>query len=124
MLPTILSIGQRRQVLMTIYLPHVLDVANYFGIANVDPTRKPLLSLLVVEVVLVPVEIKVNWKFKIEYLDALHRASTIMEPNRISRRYKWRPARCWHGVADFVPSPVDRKTRRRAHTPSDFCRPH
>ena len=119
-----MGMGQRRQVLMAIYFPHIFDVANYFGIANVEPTRKPPLHLLVVEVVPVPVEIKVKWKFKIEYLEAFHRAPTIMEPYRIIGRCKWRPARCWHGTADYVLSPVDRKTRCRAEAPSDFRRPH
>src|ERR1017187_3576668 len=119
MLLPIFSVGQCRQVLVPVHLPDVLDVSDGLGVANVQRTRKPPLSLLVVEVVLVPVEIKVNWKFKIEYLDALHRASTIMELNRISRRFNWSPARWWHGVAEFVLCPVDRKTRRRAHTPSD-----
>src|ERR1035437_1183625 len=109
---------------MAIHFPNVLNVAKYFGIANVEPTRKPQFHLLVVAVVVVPVEIKSHRKFEIEDLDTFHRVPIIMEPNRIGRGRKWGPA--WHRYdrTCLKPCPIERQHRSETAAPQDFRGPH
>src|ERR1017187_8853154 len=79
MLAFIPRVCQRRKVLVTIYFPNVLNVADFFGTANIKPTRKPPLHLLVVAVFVVPVEIKFHRELEIEDLDTFHLGTTIVK---------------------------------------------
>src|ERR1035438_6630872 len=72
MLAFIPRVCQRRKVLVTIYFPNVLNVADFFGTANIKPTRKPPLHLLDIRSTKEVGDIKYIWEInRHQHLSAL-----------------------------------------------------
>ena len=71
------------QMLEPAGLPHILDIAYYGGVADIQRTGEAALHLPLVAVVAMPIELESNGKFEIEDADAIDRRTALMQLYRI-----------------------------------------
>src|ERR1700691_920992 len=115
---------QCREMLEPAGLPHILDIADYGSIADVQRTGETDLDLPSVSVIPMPIELEAQGKLDIEQSNALHSRCAIVQLNGVRSGDERTPMGSGHCRGLFPMRPVTRQRRSRTGPPYDFSRPH
>src|ERR1700680_4462318 len=105
-------------------LPHVLDIAYYDVVADVQYTSKAALALPAVAVISMPIKLISHRKLEIEYMNALHRRPVTVQLYWVQSEMQRHPAGGRHSWFSFPLRPFKWQPRGRLRAPYDFSRPH